>query len=40
MDDPYEEPKNPEISMDTSFMSPEEAAQEIILYLEKVGYIK
>lgn len=40
IDDPYEEPKNAEICMDTSNMSPEEAAQEVLLYLEKAGYIK
>lgn len=40
IDDPYEKPKNPEIRLDTSNMSPEEAAQEILLYLEKKGYIK
>jgi len=38
--DPYEIPKNPEIILDTSILSPEEAAQEILLYLKKKGYIK
>ena len=37
--DPYEEPENPEIPLDTSELTPEEAAQQIILYLEKEGYI-
>ena len=37
--DPYEEPENPEIPLDTSDLSPEEAAQRIILYLEREGYI-
>ena len=37
--DPYEEPENPEIPLDTSDLSPEEAAQQIILYLEREGYI-
>ena len=40
IDDPYEKPKNPEINLDTSVLSPGEAAQEIMLYLEKKGYIK
>lgn len=38
--DPYEKPKNSEIALDTSHLSPEEAAHEILLYLEKKGYIK
>ncbi len=37
--DPYEEPADAEIKIDTSELSPEEAAQEIILHLEKLGYI-
>jgi len=37
--DPYEEPKDAELDLDTTDMSPEEAAQRIILYLEKEGYI-
>ncbi|MGD2114179.1 MAG: bifunctional sulfate adenylyltransferase/adenylylsulfate kinase [Acidobacteriota bacterium] len=37
--DPYEEPEHPELMLDTSDMSPEEAVQKIILYLEKEGYI-
>ena len=37
--DPYEEPENPEIPLDTSELSPEEAAQQIILYLERQGYV-
>jgi sulfate adenylyltransferase len=40
IDDPYEVPKNPEITLDTSKMSPEEAVHEILLYLENNGYIK
>ena len=38
--DPYEIPKNPEITLDTSILSPEEVAHEILVYLEKRGYIK
>ncbi len=37
--DPYEPPKDAEITIDTTDLSPEEAAQQIILYLEKEGYI-
>ena len=37
--DPYEVPEQAEISIDTSEVSPEEAAQQIILHLEREGYI-
>jgi sulfate adenylyltransferase len=37
--DPYEEPTDAEMKIDTSELSPEEAAQEIVLHLEKLGYI-
>jgi sulfate adenylyltransferase len=37
--DPYEEPKDAELVLDTREYTPEEAAQAIILYLEKEGYI-
>ncbi|MGI8573989.1 MAG: bifunctional sulfate adenylyltransferase/adenylylsulfate kinase [Egibacteraceae bacterium] len=37
--DPYEEPVDAELSIDTTQMSPEEAAQEVVLYLEREGYI-
>ena len=37
--DPYEEPADAEIPLDTSELTPEEAAQLIVLYLEKEGYI-
>ncbi|MFC1575183.1 bifunctional sulfate adenylyltransferase/adenylylsulfate kinase [Gemmatimonadota bacterium] len=37
--DPYEVPENPHVSIDTTDISPEEAAQEIYLFLEKEGYI-
>ncbi len=36
--DPYEEPENPELCIDTSTLSPMEAAQEVFLYLFKGGY--
>ncbi len=39
VDDPYEPPESPEVQIDTTLMTPEEAAQEILLYLGKKGYI-
>jgi sulfate adenylyltransferase len=40
IDDPYVPPGNPEITLDTSVMTPDEAAQEVLLYLEEQGYIR
>lgn len=37
--DPYEEPTNAEVVINTANLSPEEAAQEIILHLEREGFI-
>jgi len=37
--DPYEVPDNPELRVDTTGMSPMEAAQEIFLYLLREGYL-
>jgi len=37
--DPYEEPADAEISLDTTEMSPQECVQKIILHLEKEGFI-
>jgi sulfate adenylyltransferase len=37
--DPYEEPADAEMIIDTTEVSPEEAVQRILLYLEKEGYI-
>jgi len=37
--DPYEEPTDAELIIDTSGVTPSEAAQQIILYLEREGYI-
>jgi sulfate adenylyltransferase len=37
--DPYEEPKDAEVTINTADLSPEEAAQEIILHLEREGFI-
>lgn len=40
VDDPYEAPESPEVFIDTTDMTPDEAAQEVLLYLERAGYIK
>ena len=37
--DPYEEPDSASLVLDTAEMTPEEAAQEVLLRLEKEGYI-
>ena len=37
--DPYEVPENPEVRIDTSDLTPAEAAQEIYLYLLREGYL-
>jgi sulfate adenylyltransferase len=37
--DPYEEPKDADLVINTAELSPEEAAQEIILHLEREGFI-
>jgi sulfate adenylyltransferase len=37
--DPYETPADAELVIDTADFTPDEAAQEIILYLEREGYI-
>ena len=37
--DPYEEPADAEMAIDTAMLSPDEAANQIILYLERLGYI-
>jgi sulfate adenylyltransferase len=37
--DPYEVPEDAELVIDTADLTPEEAAQEVILYLEREGFI-
>jgi sulfate adenylyltransferase len=37
--DPYEEPADADVVINTAELSPEEAAQEIILHLEREGFI-
>jgi len=38
--DPYEEPESPEVRIDTRDYTPDEAAHQILLKLEHMGYIK
>ncbi len=38
--DPYEAPENPEIRIDTTECTPDEASQMVILKLEQLGFIK
>ncbi len=37
--DPYEEPTDAELHINTAELSPEEAAQEIVLHLEREGFV-
>ncbi len=39
VDDPYEDPLNPELRIDTTSLSPDEAAQEVLLYISQNGFI-
>ncbi|MGB6377162.1 MAG: adenylyl-sulfate kinase, partial [Syntrophobacteria bacterium] len=39
IDDPYVPPSNPEITINTSESTPEEAAQEVLHYLAEQGYL-
>jgi adenylylsulfate kinase len=39
IDDPYEAPEKPEIVIETERTKPEQAAQQILAYLEKGGYL-
>jgi sulfate adenylyltransferase len=40
IDDPYEEPENAEIVIDTESLSPDLAAHRILITLEKFGYLR
>lgn len=40
IDDPYEEPENPEMVIDTRGLSPDLAAHRIVVKLESMGYIR
>ena len=37
--DPYEVPGDADLTIDTTDVTPEEAAQQVLLHLEKEGYI-
>jgi adenylylsulfate kinase len=39
IDDPYEAPENPEIVIDTERTEPEDAARQILEYLDRGGYL-
>lgn len=39
VDDPYEDPKTPELRIDTTDLSPEESVQQILLLLGQRGYV-
>ncbi len=40
INDPYEPPERPEVFVDTTDMTPDESAQEVLLFLERAGYIR
>ena len=40
IDSEYQEPKNPEIVVDTVTLTPEQSAEKIVAYLEENGYIE
>ncbi|SDQ15231.1 adenylyl-sulfate kinase [Virgibacillus salinus] len=40
IDAPYEEPKNPEVTIDTDKLTLEESVQEIVHYLKEKGYLE
>ena len=39
VDDPYEDPSSPELNIDTTSLTPDEAAQEVMLYISQQGFI-
>ncbi len=39
VDDPYETPRSPEVRIDTTAITPDEAAGEIMLHLQRNGFI-
>lgn len=40
IDDPYEVPKDPALSIDTSSITPEEGVQQILFHLKKLGFLR
>ncbi|KJS15197.1 MAG: adenylylsulfate kinase [Peptococcaceae bacterium BRH_c4b] len=39
VNDPYEQPESPEIVIDTTHLSPDDAVHEVLTYLKQEGYI-
>jgi sulfate adenylyltransferase len=39
VDDPYELPEHPEVKVDTTDLTPEESAQQILVAIGQAGYI-
>ena len=39
VDDPYEVPESAEVRIDTTDLTPDEAAQEVLLFLSQKGFI-
>jgi sulfate adenylyltransferase len=39
VDDPYETPKHPELRIDTTRITPEEAAREVLLLLSRKKFL-
>jgi sulfate adenylyltransferase len=39
IDDPYEPPEKPELTIDTSKFTVKQAVSQILLYLEQEGYL-
>ena len=39
IDDPYEEPEDPELILDTDTMGVEECVQRVLVKLEELGYV-
>jgi bifunctional enzyme CysN/CysC len=39
IDSPYEQPENPELTLATATITPDEAAERIVGYLRKHGHI-
>ncbi len=39
VDDPYEEPEDPELVLDTDSESEEESAEKVVSKLEELGYV-
>jgi bifunctional enzyme CysN/CysC len=40
IDSPYERPDSPELTIDTTVGSPADAAEEVVAYLQRRGYVR